>query len=197
MKKLFNAIKCLLCSWVLTRRWRKAQRQAAKIIRRTKQKYPNSEGIYAADSWPPTSGTSTGYKATGRTTIKWGTEGILSSPYPSAGFYTVIRCPEKQLVDRTNLPNGTGITSTRVTLIDGVQWEVTVRDDSNMTPPTSGTTVSIVDVGGLLGTAGLVWTATVIDSAYEANLKAAGERSILVENLVLIDSQTSASQTPR
>lgn len=197
MKKLFNKIKRSFNLWLMRRRWARAQRQAAAILRRTKRRYPNSDGIYAADTWPPTSGTSTGYKATGKTTIMWGTEGILSSPYPATGFYTVIRCNQKSLIDRTNLPNGTGITSTRVLLNDGEQWEITVRDDSSMTPPTSSSTANLVDVAGHLGVQGKVYTCTIIDSAYEANLKAAGERTLLVENLVLIDSQTGSVQTAR
>lgn len=149
--------------------------------------------------WPAVSGTTPGYVAKGKTTIMWGTNGILSSPFPSSGggFYTVIRASEKPIFDRSKIPNGNGVTTSDVFITDGATWELTVRDDSTMTPPTLNTTASVVDIQGLLGTQGLVYTARVVDTNYEAALKEPGTRTLMLDNLLLIDSQTSSSQTAR
>lgn len=145
-----------------------------------------------ANTWPPTSGTTTGFTAS-KTTVQWGTDGLLQSPKPASGFYVVTRFSQKQLVDVTRLPNGTGITSNRVVLVDGVQFEITVRDDSAMTPPVANSTIVVTDAAGMLGTVGNVYTCKVLDNSYDAAPKQPGERVILAENLVLIDSQTPGS----
>lgn len=157
-----------------------------------------------ANSWPAVSGSTPGYTATGVTTIRWGTDGVLQSPKPSSGFYTVLRANQRTLIDNIKLPNGTGPTITRVQVLDGSVWDLTVRDDSNMavsaTPgPIVGYVVTITDMGGLISgnmssstpghNVGSTFTATVIDSGYEAAPKQAGERTITVENLLLIESQ--------
>jgi hypothetical protein len=144
--------------------------------------------------WPPPVNATTGLAVQGVTTIRWGTDGLLQSPKPSVGYYTVLRFNQRPLVDSQKLPNGSGVTTTRVMVIDGVEFDITVRDDTRMTPPAPGGVVSIVDAGGLLGTVGLVYTATVIDPAYEVSPKQAGERTIHAENLVLIESQSGAAQ---
>lgn len=151
------------------------------------------------ETWPPVSGTTTGFVVKGKTTIQWGTNGLLSSPYPGSGggFYTVTKYNEKPILDRTKLPNGNGVTTSDVMITDGISFELTVRDDSSMTPPAINATVSIVDAAGLLGTAGLVYTARVLDHNYDTALKQAGERVLMCENLLLIDSQTGSAQTGR
>lgn len=138
-------------------------------------------------AWPAVSGSTVGYKAQGVTTIRWGTDGLLTSPAPSGGFYTVTRFAQKPLVENIKLPNGTGITATRVQLIDGTEWTITVRDDTRMTPPVIGNTVTIVDAAGLHGTPGVAYSATILDPSYEAAPKQAGERTIIVERLKLIE----------
>jgi len=137
-------------------------------------------------SWPTTSA---GYSATGITTIRWGTDGALDSPKPASGYYVVTKFSEKQLVESIKLSNGTGITSTRILLTDGVDWNITVRDDTTMTAPTVGTQIKIVDAGNLVpspNTGTALW-ATVVDSNYETAPKQAGERTITVERLRLIE----------
>lgn len=141
-------------------------------------------------AWP--SSQSSGYTATGNTTIRWGTDGLLTSPAPSTGvngtgFYVVTKFSQKQLVEAIKLPNGTGITTTRILLVDGTDWNITVRDESTMSPPLIGGTVTIVDAGGLISSARASYSAVIIDNNYEAAPKQAGERTITVERLRLIE----------
>lgn len=137
-------------------------------------------------AWPTVSA---GYSASGVTTIRWGTDGMLNSPKPASGYYVVTKFSEKQQVENIKLPNGTGITTTRILLTDGIDWNITVRDDSTMTPPTVGSTIQIVDAGYMAPSpnAGAALWATVIDNNYEAAPKQAGERTITVERLRLIE----------
>lgn len=151
-----------------------------------------------ADIFPPTSGTTPGFIAKGKTTILWGTDGLLSSPFPGGGgFYTVLRFSEKPIVDRTKLPNGSGLTSSDIFITDGIAFELTVRDDTTMAPPNIGTTVTVVDAAGLYGATNLVYTARVVDNSWESSSKQAGERTIMADNLVLIDNLNGAAQVPR
>lgn len=144
-----------------------------------------------ANSWPPTSGTAIGYKAEGVTTIRWGTDGLLQSPKPSSGFYVVTRFTQSPKQEVSYLENGSGIQSTRVRLTHGHQWDVTVRDDSNMTPPKAGDTIVVTDAGGIVPcaspAAGNVFTCSVIDPSYDASPKQPGERVLRVEALLLIE----------
>jgi hypothetical protein len=129
----------------------------------------------------------------GVTTIIWGTSGLLRSPAPSSntfageGFYTVLSVDQSEKAEQVYGENGTGIESWRVNLKHGSRWNVTVQDDSSMTPPTVGTSVSIVDMVNGFAHA---YSAVVLSGDYRAARRAAGERVIQVENLTLVDSQT-------
>lgn len=190
MKNKLAQFKSWLCwQWCLLQGflrvwWKKAQFFAATNAR---------------NAWPTTGSGTTGVVIEGTTTIRWGTSGLLQSPKPASGFYIVTRFNQSTLVDRIPLPNGDGLTSTRVLVIDGVQWDVTVRDDTAMVPPQVGDTVSIVDGAGLIEgtTAGAIkqFTATVVNSGGETAPKAAFERVLVVENLRLVDDQTGSTQT--
>jgi len=127
---------------------------------------------------------STGYASQGVTTIVWGTDGLWST-------YIVSRAAEKDIVENVKLTNGTGITLTRVQLKDGRQWDLTVRDDTAMTPPTTGSTITVVDAGGLISSSKLNYTGRVVESSWDTSSKQAAERSVTVESLVLIESQTA------
>ena len=152
----------------------------------------------ATATWPPAAGVTPGFTIKGKSTILWGTDGLLASPYPTAGgFYTVMRMSQNPILDRTKLPQGSGLTSTDIILIDGISTEIVVRDDSTMTPPTINTTITIVDAAGWFGTQGLTYTARIVDPRYEAALKQPGERTIIADNLILIDSQTTGVQAAR
>jgi len=127
---------------------------------------------------------SSGYAAQGTTTIVWGTDGLWST-------YIVSRATEKDIIENVKLTNGTGITLTRVQLKDGRQWDLTVRDDTAMTPPTTGSTITVVDAGGLISNSKLNYTGRVVESSWDTSSKQAAERSVTVESLVLIESQTA------
>lgn len=149
-------------------------------------------------AWPTTgAGTlASGYLATGVTTIIWGTADILANiggVSMSGTLGVVTRFSEKPLVDNIKLPQGDGLTSTRIQIIDGVQWNLSIRDDSRITVrPKIGNTVLIYDAAGFVnGSAGAGGTpasyiATVVEADYETAPKTAAEFQITVENLTLI-----------
>jgi hypothetical protein len=147
-------------------------------------------------AWPTTgAGTlASGYLATGVTTIIWGSLDLLANiggVAMSGALGVVTRFSERPLVDNIKLPNGDGLTSTRVQIIDGTHWEVTVRDDSRITVrPKIGNTVLIYDAAGFIsagaGGTPTSYIATVVEANYEAAPKQAAEFTITVENLTLI-----------
>lgn len=164
-------------------------------------------------AWPTTgSGSvSSGYLSQGVTTIRWGSADLLKSWTPAGGSVVpstgtvavVTRFSQRQLVDNIKLPQGVGLTSTRVMIVDGAQWDLTVRDNTGWVASQAnmsvGDTVVIVDAAGMIfgsGTDGVgqVYTATIVDNGYEAAPKQPGERTLVVENLVLVESQAAASQ---
>ncbi len=152
-----------------------------------------------ANAWPTTGAGSlaSGYLAEGVTTIRWGSGAVVTSVNGTTVNGTtvgiVLRANEKSLVDNIKLPNGDGLTTTRVQIVDGTQWDLTIRDDTGITGrPKIGTTVVVVDMGGLLGTVALKYSATVIETAYDTAPKQPGEFTVSVESLILIESQTGA-----
>jgi len=145
---------------------------------------------------------STGYStAQDGTLVVWGTDGILQTPLPisgtvaGTGFYIVVSCDESEKVDLDYGENGTGIEMRRTILKHGKRWNLTVIDDLNMTAPSVGTTVTVIDIiaGGSIPSGGsatyTIKTATVIDASYRAAQKQPGQRVIQVENLTLVDPQ--------
>jgi hypothetical protein len=144
-------------------------------------------------SWPTTgAGTlESGYLAQGTTTIRWGTRELLQSTNGvAANFLVVTAFSERRLSDNIKLPNGDGLTSTRMIVMDGVQWDVTVRDDTRVADaniPYVGQKVTVVDAGGLLGSPVLRYTATVVEPQYEAAPKQPGQRTLTLERLRLIE----------
>lgn len=121
-----------------------------------------------------------GYVASGVTTIRWGTEDIF-------GIYTVTRFNQKPLSENIKLPQGAGLTGTRIQLLDGSQFEMTVRDDTRMSPPRPGTTIVLQDVAGMIGNVGATYTCRIVDAGYDIAPKQAGERTITAERLLLVD----------
>lgn len=192
IKKLIQAASQWLRRKQLELRIARAQRMAADFVARTKARFPGCEG--AMNAWPPISGVTTGYEVDGVTTIRWGTEGLLQSPKPASGYYTVLRFDQKELVDVSKHQQGSGLTATRVRIKDGNTWSITVRDDTQMTAPIIGTNILIVDAAGMKGTIGLRYTAKVIDNDYNTAAKQPGERVLVAENLLLVDSQTAGAQ---
>jgi hypothetical protein len=206
MKNIFNKLFAAYKVWLNRRRWERASKKAAQIVQQTKEAWLGCENAEMMASWPAVAGTDPGFKigGGGRKTIMWGTNAILQSPAPTdslgsgLNWFTVIRASQKPISDRTKLPNGVGVTSTDVFIIDGVQWEVVVRDDSQFE---SGSVVAINNLVTIVDFAGLfvknstpvTLEARIVDPNYEATLKAAGERTLMIENLVLIDSQTTTA----
>lgn len=145
-------------------------------------------------AWPITvTGTTTsGVRADGVTTVHWGTYDILSTvnglSVTGGTIAIVSRANQRTLAESIKLPNGSGVTTTRVQIIDGEQWDVTVRADSRLdsNTPAVGTKVLVADMGGHLGTVGAYITCRVVESGFEASVKNAGERTFTVEKLALI-----------
>lgn len=158
-------------------------------------------------AWPTTgAGTlASGYLATGVTTIIWGTElymtkmGSVSATANSLGIVT--SATERALVDNIKLPQGDGLTNSRIQIFDGVQWDLTVRDDSRLTVrPKVGNSVTITDGGGLFGSSAgaggspSTFVAIVVDVSYETALKSPAEFRLTVENLILFtEAETSTT----
>jgi len=61
-----------------------------------------------------------------------------------------------------------------------------------MTAPKVGSGIIIVDAAGSQGAVGLKYAATVVDNDYQTAVKQPGERVLIAENLVLMESQTGA-----
>jgi hypothetical protein len=129
---------------------------------------------------------STGYLAQGVTTIKWGTDGMT-------GFTTVIDFNEERDVEKMYVENGTGVPTTRILLDKGARWNITIVDDTRLTPPIIGAQLVMTDV---LST-GVIYTfqGVVVENNYQAARKQEGHRIIQVESLTLVDT-TAASGNP-
>jgi hypothetical protein len=148
-------------------------------------------------AYPPASATGTGFTASGVTTIRWGSAELVTSINGVAVNGTTVgivtRFHESPIVENMKFPNGNGVSITRVLVVDGQKWDVTIRDDTGITGrPRPGTSVIIVDAGGFIGAATLKYTATVIEPSFETAPKQPGELTISLENLVLIESQTGS-----
>lgn len=139
----------------------------------------------------------TGVTVDGVTTIYWGTDSSMADANNgNAGYYIVLDISQEQVeAFRENLPNGNGITDTVVLGIDGVRWNLRVRDDSRMTPPNVGVQVYINNAGALPIYSGgsFITTRTryrgrVRSASYNITPRSNGERTIVVERLTLVDS---------
>lgn len=155
---------------------------------------------------------STGYISEGITSVIWGTDGTLLSPapgggYAGTGYYIVDSIDESQKVDIDYGENGTGVEARRTIITHGRRWNITVQDDTNMTPPVVGGTVTVLDLllspnagalgfgAGVTNTASgqktTAFVATIISNDYRAARKQAGQRILQVENLTLVDNQNT------
>jgi len=144
-------------------------------------------------SWPPvnppvsnsytgSSGVpSSGYLAEGLTTIVWGTTGF------STGFllsYIVKTVRPSQRVEELRVENGIGLTATEILLIDGQDFEVTVVDDSTVTPAAVGSIISLLSPFNAGGTPA---NFLVVNNSYNAARKQEGERVLLCRKFTLIN----------
>ena len=140
--------------------------------------------------------TSAGYtnvSSSGVTTLIWGTDGLIVLPAPSSntfagtGYYIVESVDEETDNEIIYIENGTGQKVARINIINGARWTISVQDDTSMTPPIVGGTVSIKDGAGLLGTVGTAYTAHVVNSGERFTRKGAAMRNLTVEKLTLVD----------
>lgn len=152
-------------------------------------------------AWPTTvSGTLTsGIAGQGAvTTLRWGTNEAVTlingSTVSGIGVTTAIvtRFNERAIVENIKLTNGAGVTTSRIQIQDGVQWDITIRDDTGMTGsvlPKIGNTVTLVDAAGIVaGSPGTAYAGTVVETGYDAAPKQPGERTITVEKLRLVET---------
>jgi len=91
--------------------------------------------------WPPVP-PSTGFVATGLTTIVWGTDGFVVGG-TALQSYIVKSVRNSQRVEEAKVENGSGLTATEILLVDGYDYEVTVVDQSNVVAPVVGQIVSL------------------------------------------------------
>ncbi|MDE2097605.1 MAG: hypothetical protein KGL39_10190 [Patescibacteria group bacterium] len=139
-------------------------------------------------AWPPAY--STAFLGTGTTTIRWGTDGIMANTSPNGsgggvgGYYTVESIRANDELDTMYIEQGTGLRATRIQLIQGRRYVLTVVDDTNMTPPGASTYISLVDITG--GGAS-IYQCRIIENGYNAARKVEGKRELTVEYLTLIE----------
>ena len=145
---------------------------------------------------------STGYTAAGVTTLLFGTDGYLQSPFPGTsyagtGYYIVESIRERTLAEKIHIENGSGIVSSRIILNSGTQWDVTLQDDSGIPAANFAINGNVAlcaftkTNGG--ATASSVYTGVVVDTNYDAARKTPAKRVVTIENLTLVDSQTASA----
>ena len=76
-----------------------------------------------ATTWSPN------FQVWGNSYIVWGTEGIF-------GSYIVLSASESQRIEEIKINQGAGFTAIVVLLMDGVDVDIEVIDDTSLTPPT-------------------------------------------------------------
>jgi len=115
----------------------------------------------------------------GYTTIVWGTEGFNQG---ALSGYIVKTVRPSQRVEELRIENGTGLTATEILLVDGVDYEVTVVDDTTAGIPTVGdiwTLITPFDAGS--------FNFLLVNNSYNAARKQEGERVFLLRSFSLFD----------
>lgn len=140
-------------------------------------------------AWPPAY--STAFIGTGVTTIRWGTDGIMTNASPNGnaqggygGFYTVESIHGNDEIDTSYIEQGTGLKTTRIQLWQGRRYILTVVDDTNMTPPSPSSLISLVDT---VGAGASTYSFRTIENGYNAARKVEGKRELTVEYLTCIE----------
>ncbi len=136
--------------------------------------------------WPPTA-PSTGFVSKGVTTIVWGTDGVV----PPAFTYIVKSVRNSQRVEEAKVENGTGLTATEILLIDGQDYEITVVDDTTISPPVAGQVITLVVP--IFGTTSNNFQFEVINNSYNMARKQDAERVLLCRSFVLFPNFTQLS----
>lgn len=122
----------------------------------------------------------TGFISDGLTTLVWGTGNAINSNY------IVISIDESEKVEQYYVENGTGIEAARILLNQGRRWNLTCIDNSSVTPPTTGSTVTLW-THTLGNSAAATASAVVINNDVRAARKTEGQRVLQCENLTLVD----------
>lgn len=123
----------------------------------------------------------TGYRSDGLTTLVWGTGNAINSNY------IVLSIDESEKTETYYVENGTGIEAARIMLTQGRRWNLTVIDNSSVTPPVFGSTVSLWTHSLQSSNANALATAVVINNDVRAARKTEGQRVLQCENLTLVD----------
>ncbi len=138
-------------------------------------------------AWPPAY--SAAFIGTGVTTIKWGTDGILSNGSPNGdgaggfgGYFIVISARPNDKIDTMYIEQGSGLEATRIQLLQGRRLTLTVVDDINMTPPSASSQITAVDP-----LSGSLLTFVTIDNGSSANRKQENQREVTIEYLTCIE----------
>ncbi len=84
----------------------------------------------SAVTWSPN------FVVEGLTTIVWGTEGLLTG-------YIVTSANESERVEEIDIEQGAGFEAIVILLRKGIDVELEVIDDTNVTPPTFGSVVTL------------------------------------------------------
>lgn len=150
-------------------------------------------GVLMANTWPATPGSTTNVLGQGNaTTVRWGSRGSLQFPAggPEAGGYLVVEdIKMKPKVEWVHLDNGVALQAGRIGLLSGYTWDIRVRDDTGMSAGTLAvnTLIRVVDMAGMIGAVGLVYSARVLDPSYDAAPKVPGTHVISAEHLLLVE----------
>ena len=162
-------------------------------------------------SWPPAQ--SAAFITSGYTTIRWGTDGILANLNTSGtpgnpsnsgqilgsgsqgggvtvsnygGFYIVESIRGNDEIENIYIEQGTGLKATRIQLVQGRKYVMTVVDDTNILPPFANSKVYIVDPLGSGGTIHFL-QCSVVENSENLARKVEGKREITVEYLTCIE----------
>jgi hypothetical protein len=138
-------------------------------------------------AWPPTSNGANVIIKGSVTTIVWGTSAF------APGFGTQAIVKSIKITERNSefpIEQGAGLTAQEVLLLDGLNAEITVEDDSNITWPIGGANFTLVcpQIGfnGASNTANIAYL--MINNDYNGARKTAGERVILGKAFALFAS---------
>jgi multidrug efflux pump subunit AcrA (membrane-fusion protein) len=142
-------------------------------------------------AWPP-SLPSTGFKSGGITTFIWGTDAFASNSgllNGSGSTYIVNSIRASERIEPFTIENGTGLTAAQILLLDGQDYEVTVIENTAITPPATGT-VGTIQVPGIGGSSSGVPVFTAVEAlVVNANValakKQPGERVMAIKTYTL------------
>lgn len=152
-------------------------------------------------AWPRTGAgaIATGSVATGdATTMRWGTKGVVTRLVGStsasgsgtdvSAYLIVTRISQKRKKEDLQYDNGDGVQSGRMQIFHGVQWDITIREDTRFGIPTENTYVTVCDMAGHLGAIGLTYGAYVLTADVDTAPKQPGERVLSCERIKLIET---------